>query len=193
MLNWIFVKENGNSIYVKPKTYHKMKNLRILAMTALAITIGSCSSDDNNDNDNSGGISGTYELREFNTSSPTDFNEDGTSSTNQMSETNCYNNSKLTFRADNTFTYEVAYLSVNTADASDTCTSYEVDGTWTATNNTLTATYEDIEGEDVTVNFARTDNGRTLTETRAISRYPNRNSDGGAIYTLGSVQLVFKK
>lgn len=169
-----------------------MKNLRILAMTALAITIGSCSSDDNNDNDNSGGISGTYELREFNTSSPTDFNQDGTSSTNQMSETNCYNDSKLTFRADNTFTYEVAYLSVNT-DASSTCTSYEVDGTWSATNNTLTATYENLEGDDVTVNFARTDSGKTLTETRALTTFPDKNSDGGAFNRPGSVQLVFKK
>jgi len=168
-----------------------MKNLRILAMAALAITLGSCSSDDNSDN-NSGSIEGTYELREFNTSAATDFNQDGTSSTNQMSETNCYNDSQLTFRSDNTFTYEIAYLSVN-ADASSSCTSYEVDGTWSATNNTLTATYENLEGDDVVVNFARTDDGRTLTETRTLTNYPDRNSDGGAVTRLGSVQLVFKK
>lgn len=169
-----------------------MKNLRILAMAALAITLGSCSSDDNNDNNNSGSIEGTYELREFNTSATTDFNQDGTRSTNQMSETNCYNDSQITFRSDNTFTYEIAYLSVN-ADASSSCTSYEVDGTWTATNNTLTATYEDLEGDDVVVNFARTDNGKTLTETRAITSYPDRDADGVATTRLGSVQLVFKK
>ncbi|WP_296147399.1 lipocalin family protein [uncultured Flavobacterium sp.] len=168
-----------------------MKNLRILAMAALAITLGSCSSDDNSDN-NSGSIEGTYELREFNTSTATDFNRDGTSSTNQMSETECYNDAQLTFRSDNTFTYEIAYLSVN-SDASSTCTSYEVDGTWTATNNTLTATYENLEGDDVVVNFARTDDGRTLTENRVLTNYPDRNADGVAINRLGNVQLVFKK
>lgn len=168
-----------------------MKNLRILAMAALAITLGSCSSDDNSDN-NSGSIEGTYELREFNTSTPTDFNRDGISSTNQMSETNCYNDGQLTFRSDNTFTYEIAYLSVN-SDASSSCTSYEVDGTWTATNNTLTATYENLEGNDVVVNFARTDNGRTLTESRILTSFPDRNADGVAFSRPGNVQLVFKK
>lgn len=170
-----------------------MKNLRILAMVALAITFGACSSDDNSDNNNnSGGIEGTYELREFNTSVATDFDEDGTASTNQVNESDCYNDVQIALRSDNTFTYTIGYISVNT-DGSDTCTSYEVDGTWTATNNTITATYENIEGNDVTVSFARTDNGNTLTETRTITTFPNRNAEGAAIQTVGSVQLVFKK
>ena len=66
-----------------------MKNLKFLAVTALAIAFGACSSDDNNDNNNSGGIAGTYNLTEFNTSAPTDFNEDGVESTNQMQEAKC--------------------------------------------------------------------------------------------------------
>jgi len=170
-----------------------MKNLRILAMTALAITFGACSSDDNNDdNNNSGSIEGTYELREFNTSVPTDFDEDGQTSTNQVEESSCYDDVQISLRSDNTFTYTIGYISVN-PDGSDTCTEYEVDGTWSTTNNTLTATYENTEGNDVTVNFARSNNGNTLTETRAVTTFPNRNAEGSAIQTIGSVQLVFKK
>jgi len=170
-----------------------MKNLKLMAVAIIAIAFGSCSSDDNNDNNNnSGGIEGTYNLTQFNTSVATDFNKDGNSSTNQMEESECYDPAQITLKADNTFKYVVAYITVNT-DASSTCTAFEVDGTWTATNNTLTATYEDPSGDDVTVNFARSNNGRTLTETRAVTRFPDRDSDGGATTRLGSVQLVFEK
>lgn len=169
-----------------------MKNLKFLTAVAFSISLVACSSDDNNDNNNSGGIEGTYNLTEFNTSAPTDFNDDGVESTNQMNESNCYNEGELTFRSDNTFDYTVSYISVN-LDGSSTCTSYEVDGTWTASNNTITATYENLEGNDTTINFARSNNGNTLTETRVLTTYPDRNNDGGAINAVGTVTLVYNK
>jgi len=172
-----------------------MKNLRLLAFAAVAIAFGSCSSDDNSDNNNnnnSGSIEGTYNLTEFNTSTPTDFDEDGTSSTNQVNESECYDDVQLTLRADNTFTYDIGYITVNNADGSDTCTDYTVNGTWRATNSTITVTYE-YNGSTETVNFARSNEGKRLTETRALTTFPNRNGDGAAINTVGSVQLVFEK
>ena len=49
-------------------------------------------------------VVGTYLLTAFNTSIPTDLNGDGTASTNQMSETSCFNNSLFVLNSNNTFT-----------------------------------------------------------------------------------------
>lgn len=86
----------------------------------------------------------------------------------------------------------MAYISVN-ADGSSACTSYEVDGTWSATNNNITATYENLDGDDTVLNLARSNNGNTLTETRAVTTYPARNADGAAINAIGSVRVVYSK
>lgn len=170
-----------------------MKNLKILTFVALGISFLACSSDDDSNN-NSGAIEGTYELTAFNTSTATDFNDDGAPSTNQMSETNCYDGRKITFRADNTFTYDIDYLLVDTSNGNSSCIdNYTVNGTWSANNNTLTVVYEDEDGADVTINFARSNNGRTLVQNIAVTTFPNRNSEGVAIETIGSVQLIFDK
>ena len=50
------------------------------------------------------GVVGTYRLTAFNTTPPTDLNGDGTSSTNQMNEVTCFNNSLIILNSNGTYT-----------------------------------------------------------------------------------------
>lgn len=165
--------------------------LGTLVFAGLAMT--SCSNDD--DNNSSVSIAGTYKLTEVNTGSDTDFNKDGTAHENQMEESTCYNGSKIVLNSDNTFTYDIKTILVNTADGTDACSDTTVSGTWSATgsgtNAVITATYENSNGADVEVNFVKT--GSELYVETVVGRYPDRNTAGGAIYTVGSLELVFKK
>lgn len=170
-----------------------MKKGKFLAMAILAISLGACSSDDDSNNNNSGAIAGTYDLTEFNTGAATDFNEDGTESTNQMDESNCYDDRKISFNSDNTFTYEIDYILIDTNTGVAVCAQNDVTGTWTASNNTITVTYEQEDGTDVTLNFARSNNGNTLTQTTVLTTYPDRDGDGVPFNRAGSVELVFDK
>ncbi len=170
-----------------------MKKGKILVFAILAIGFGACSSDDDSSNNNMGTIEGVYDLTEFNTSAPTDFDENGTASTNQMNESSCYNDRKIDFNSDNTFTYEMDYILIDTNTGVAVCAENTVTGTWTATNNVITATYEQENGTDITLNFARSNNGRTLTQTTTLTTYPDRNADGVAYNRVGSVTTVFTK
>lgn len=170
-----------------------MKKGKILVLAILALGFGACSSDDDSSNNNTGTIEGVYDLTEFNTGTPTDFDQNGTASTNQMNESSCYNGRKIDFNSDNTFTYDMDYILIDTSTGVAVCAENTVTGTWTATNNTITATYQQEGGTNVTLNFVRSNNGRTLTQTTGITTYPDRNGDGVAYNRIGSVALVFSK
>ncbi len=57
----------------------------------------------NNGGGNTTTVVGSYKLTAFNSSVPTDLNNDGTSSTNQLSETSCFNNTFIIINSNNTF------------------------------------------------------------------------------------------
>ena len=50
----------------------------------------------------------------FNSSIPTDLNGDGSASTNQMNETNCFNGSFITLNSNNTFVADSKGIDINT-------------------------------------------------------------------------------
>jgi len=90
-----------------------------------------------------GGVSGTYMLTAFNTSVPTDLNSDGTASTNQLLETNCYNNMLLTLNSNNTFVANskgIDIVSNGTTETMSCFTDPDDTGTWSLAGNTLTLT-----------------------------------------------------
>lgn len=177
----------------------KMKKFKalsgILALSLFAFT--SCSDDDNNDNgDNSNQIAGTYRLTEVNTSGETDFNEDGTSNTNQMLESDCYNDSRIVLNADGTLTYYNNYILVNTQNGDATCSSMQADGTWeldsqVGTTMIIDATY--LDGNNNQVNVSLTKQGNRLSHYTLFGMYPNRSDSGGAILTPGSITHVFER
>lgn len=89
-------------------------------------------------------VAGTYILTAFNTSVPTDLNGDGTSSTNQMAETSCLNNSLFILNTNNTFTANSkgTDIDLTTTPSTITCSSDpDIIGTWTLVGNIVKTTY----------------------------------------------------
>ncbi len=171
-----------------------MKKISLSVMSLIAgVMMVSCSSDDNNDN-NSNRIEGTYTLREFNTPQETDLNDDGTSNTNQMNETTCYNNSKIDLRADQTFTYDVKQILINNEGASS-CTEYSVTGIWEASgsgnNAVLTLDYDNPNGDSETLVLNK--EGNELSTSSILTQYPNGNQNDGYFYSTGTVEWVFRR
>lgn len=169
-------------------------------MCSLAIagfTFTSCSDDDNETNDNTK-IEGTYELEQVNTEEATDFDKNGTSHIDQTEESDCYDAGKIVLNSDNTFTYVKTEILVNEAEGTAGCASpVTYSGTWSAagtgTQAVITGMYEDNNGDDQVVILSKDGKKLTLTDDTILSRYPDRNNDGGAIYTSGSIEYVFEK
>ncbi len=90
----------------------------------------------------SSGITGNYKLTAYNTSIPTNLDGNNTTSTNQLNETNCYNNTFLTLSANNTFVLnDKGVTIINSAITCFTGTNFT--GTWLLDGDTLTLTYDD--------------------------------------------------
>lgn len=175
------------------------KNLLFCSLVIAAFGFTSCSSDDDNNNNNDVEIEGTYHLTEVNTEDATDFDQDGTPHINQMDESDCYDEGKITLNADNTFTYVMTGILVDEAAGTAGCAEDNtVSGTWEIVEGVgedaiIEATYEDNNGDDVTVMFTKQGDMLTLMDNNIFSEYADRNEEGGAIYTLGSTEYVFEK
>ncbi|WP_395066728.1 hypothetical protein [Flavobacterium sp.] len=112
-------------------------------------------------------ITGTYLLTAFNSSVPTDLNGDGTSSTNQMSETTCFNNSNFILNANNTFISNSKGIDIDATVTPNVLTCFtdpDVTGTWVLNGTTLTTTYVDA---GITYNDVFSVIGNTLVLTAA--------------------------
>lgn len=177
-----------------------MKTIKVfLGMLAIAsLGFVSCNDDDKDviTGDNNLGIAGTYDLTEFNTGDPTDFNKDGTPHKNQIEESDCYAGSKLTLNADGTMSYVIKEILVDVANNQTTCSNARtVQGTWkleggTGTSADIKASYSD-GNENVTADIVKT--GNKLRIYKVLSRYPDRNDAGNPVYTLGTVEYIFTK
>jgi hypothetical protein len=106
----------------------------------------SCSKDNDDD---AVDVSGSYRLTAFNTSVPTDLNGDGTTSTNQMTETDCFNNSILTLSPNNTYTTLEKGVEINLDGINSTIECYDdgsSSGTWSFDgNNKVTV----VDGQEI--------------------------------------------
>nr|WP_322623880.1 hypothetical protein [uncultured Flavobacterium sp.] len=165
-----------------------------LALGALALT--SCNDDDNK---SSAGVAGTYSLTEVNTETQTDFNQDGTSSTNQKQETSCYNSGRITLNTDGTLTYVITGVLIGTSDGSVGCKNeFQASGQWqTQTGNdenaVISAVYTDQNGDNKVISLTKIGSELTLVDDNILSSYPDRNSSGEPYYRSGSVEYVFRK
>lgn len=176
-----------------------MKKMKFLlgALALGAITVTSCSDDDNDSNDV--GIAGTYELEHVNTETATDFNQDGTEHIDQTEESGCYDAGRIRLNSDNTFTYTITGILIDTADGSVGCKeSYQASGTWeiqsgTDNNAVISAAYQDQNGDDQVITLVKVGDELTLTDDTILSSYPDRNASGEAFYNSGSITYVFEK
>lgn len=176
----------------------KRVNLLMGAVAIAAFGFTSCSNDDDNNNNDDVRIAGTYELEEVNTEFATDFNQDGTENIDQTEESNCYNDGEIRLNEDGTFTYIITGILVDEGSGSSGCkTSVQVSGTWegagTGNNAVISAAYEDENGDDQIITLNKSGDRLTLEDDNILSRFPDRNDNGGAIYRSGSITYVFEK
>lgn len=166
-----------------------------LALGALGIT--SCNDDDSSSNDTA--IAGTYNLKAVNTETATDFDQDGTEHVDQTQESSCYDAGKIKMNSDNTFTYVVTGILIDTSDGSVGCkNSFQASGTWeiqsgTDDNAVISAAYEDQNGDDQVITLVKVGQTLTYADDNILSSYPDRNAAGEAVYTSGSITYVFEK
>jgi len=176
----------------------KKINLLVCSLAVAGLGFTSCSDDDSNNNDESR-IEGTYNLVEVNTEAETDLNEDGESSINQMDESDCYNEGKITLNDDNTFTYVYTAILIDEAEGSIGCAEeITYTGTWELAEGTtsealIDITYEAENGEDTTRRLTKVDDELTWENDDLFSEYPDRDDQGAPVYTPGSTQFVYRK
>ena len=169
-----------------------MKKIFLLAFSSIALL--SCGSDDEATPNNS--LQGTWKVTSFTTNVPVDFNNDGVSSTNFLTESGCYDNSTLLFGNNNEVTAAFQDLDV-TLDINfenPEASIYEINclpsaavaGTWTQNNNSVTVT---IDGEPAIMIL----NGNTLTAV--FNEFVDIETFDGTetVYEVTGATLVFTK
>ncbi len=170
------------------------------ALLMAGLTFTACSDDDDSTVDNglnADNLLGTYDLVAVNTQTPTDFDMNGTSNTNQMLETPCYNTSRITFSGIyDDFTFNNHRLSVQEQTGAYLCDDFTVVGTWERisggyTNGTFRLTYVNGSGTTLTMDFIK--EGNTLRYIDQYGPYPDRTSSGTATTTVGTMEYVFTK
>lgn len=168
----------------------KRFSILLLAVAGCMATV-SCSSDDdaNNNNDPNADIVGTYRMTAQNSPVAIDYDGNGTSSANMMTESNCYNNTVMTINADGTYTS--TYNGINISNGESTCASSQVtSGTWQRSGNTLTATT--TNGGTGTNSWTWSAANGTMSRMAANAQYPSINSTTGDFeYATGNVNYTY--
>ena len=138
-------------------------------------------------------VAGTYILTAFNTSVPTDLNNDGIPSTNQMSETNCYNNMLLTLNSDNTFVSNSKGVDIQTNGTTQTSTCYtdpDDTGTWSLNGNILTLTIASTPSDIQTFTVS----GNTISATATNGQVVGYDTVTGApAYLNCDITIIYTK
>jgi hypothetical protein len=176
-----------------------MKNFRLL-MIAVAgcLAFTSCSDDDNDTNMNNGNqnadLTGTYRMTSWNAPMGADFNGDGVSGTNMMTESNCYNNSMMTVNNDGTYT--MTYNTMNINSGTSSCGTETTAGTWTRNGNAF-ATSHMSGGQSMNTNYNFASGtgmgGTTLSRSMNNVQYPSMDMDGNMMYGTGNVNMVMTR
>ncbi|RZJ72072.1 MAG: DUF5004 domain-containing protein [Flavobacterium sp.] len=156
-----------------------MKKFAFIALAAIMAV--SCSDDDSSNS----GLSGTWKLTSITTDQAVDANEDGTSSTDLIAETGCFDESNIIFKSGNN-----AELNINAYVGGTSCFEISSDATWTKDGNEVTFTFDNYDGTETEV-FTKSGNTLTLDSP---DFYEAEVTVGGntQIVTVGAV-LVYTK
>ena len=166
-----------------------MKNVKkFLFLFSIAAILTACSDDDDAGNSIEAGLAGTYNLTAYNVPVAVDFNMDSQASTNLMDESDCYLDSKIVLKNDNTFTSVYNYLLI-TDDVS--CNEEDRFGTWSSADGDILTLIDDSIEPEQEIKYDINDNQILLTLEN--SPYPDRDGEGNAVYSEGTVVLVYTK
>ncbi|RZJ66306.1 MAG: hypothetical protein EOO50_10260 [Flavobacterium sp.] len=167
-----------------------MKKITYFLLALAGCMWAGCSSDDDGNNNNQNAdIVGTYRMTAFNSPTAIDYDDDGDSSVNMMTESDCYNNTVMTLNEDGTFTS--TYNGVGISSGVSSCaSSVNSSGTWTRTGNTIATTT--TAGGSGTNSWTWNSSGTTLSRTQANAQYPSINATTGDFeYGTGNVGYTY--
>ena len=129
-----------------------MKIFKILALATLTIAATSCSSDDDAGTQAStASIDGAYVLSSMVSTPAVDLNGDGTSNSDLLMESNCFDSMAISLNSNGTFSSNVSTLEFDSMGNISNCASRTDSGTWTFSDPTLTLTVN-IPGGSATEN-----------------------------------------
>ncbi|AWA29386.1 hypothetical protein HYN48_04405 [Flavobacterium magnum] len=174
-----------------------MKNFKLYMLAAAGcFAITSCSSDDDNGSNNnnvSDDLTGTYELTAANTSQAQDYDGDGDTSTNLVTEGSCYNDSWISFHNDGTYDESYSYSTKAEGGLKLECHTELSSGTFTRNGNNITTTRTSGSGS---LNASYTFNASSHTLVRnASNATQSRFDEATALWVdmTSSLQLTFEK
>ena len=139
---------------------------------------------------NPASVAGTYRMTAFNTGIPTDLNRDGTTSTNQMLETSCFNNNILTINPDGTFKATSKGVEVSAGATLECYTDPDITGIWGLSGTVLTLVYLEA-GVRNTELFSVSAN--SLTYSVPLGEIVSTTSTNAAVYLNSSYNIVYTR
>lgn len=173
-----------------------MKYLNYAVILIISIVNVACNSDDNTSQSLSqNDIQGEWILTKLNASEPVDLNNDGISSLDLKTETDCFDNMIINFINDS---YQFAYPAIDFVGGSNNelnCTDTLNTGTYSLENGILTATTI-IDGSSNTksVPVELTNNQLKFTITsEQVSEYLDLDSTDNENSNLDFLEFVFEK
>lgn len=141
-----------------------------------------------------GGVTGTYEMTAFNTAIPTDLNNDGITSTNQMMETSCFDGNIIVINSNNTFTSTSKGVEISELGTTLTIGCYSdpnYSGTWEMVGNILKLTYIE-DTVTYTDEFVFSENSK-LTYTDEQGEVVATTSTDTPVYLSSKIDVIFTK
>jgi hypothetical protein len=175
-----------------------MNRIKFLISVLLTITLFSISSCNVEplDSDlfgniiNTTSVAGTYTMTSFNTGIPTDLNNDGSASTNQMLETNCFNGSTITINTDGTFRATSKGVDISNSNALQCFSDPDYTGTWTLNATVLKLTYVDT---GVVINELFSVSGNTLLYSVPQGQIVGTTATNVPVFLNSSFNIVYSR
>jgi len=153
---------------------------------------GASDNDDDNINVNAD-LLGEFNLTSYIVGMAQDLDNDGDTSTNLVTETNCYVNSGITFNSDGTYDEQSSTSVLGALGLSLECDSETSTGTWTRNGETVTTT-RTSGGVNVTTEYMFDAETKKLTRTEEDGQYPSVNVVGSLFAMLtGDIDLTYSK
>lgn len=157
-------------------------------LAASGLLLG-CSNDDSNNTVNPAGI---YKMTAFNSSVPTDLNEDGTASTNQMSESTCFTDNTFVINSDNTFTATQKGVEIGFDGTNETIECYtdpSISGTWDLNGTVITFSYTE-DGVPTVQDYvvSNTTLIMTMDDGEVVG-----TSGGNPVYLTSNLEVIYTK
>jgi hypothetical protein len=171
-----------------------MKKFKIVMLSAVACLTAaiftSCSEDENSLPVDNSGIAGTYRMTSYNIPTAVDYNEDGTTSTNLMTESDCFVDNYIKLNSNHTYARTDNYIDLSTG--LPLCAPYTETGVWKRTGDVVTLTSSDSNFY-LPYDTELTYSGDNLNISMTAVDYPGVDDFGNPALLNGDVSYSFAR